>query len=122
MSDAAVYVALVMGLPLLGFIYYLEHKKRMYLLERYGLREEPNEIVGEKKLIKGLFLSLSGLSLTFVPNIASIMNIEATLTLEMLLIGAIVTCAGLAILISGSILREKSPSSPSQSSFELDEN
>ena len=120
MSDAAIYIILIMGLPLLGFVYYLEHKRRMYLLERYGLKDLPEDLIREKRLIKGLFLSLSGLSLTIIPNIASIVNIQARLSLEMLLIGAIVTCAGLAMLIGGSILREKSTSSASQISFQVD--
>ena len=121
MSDMALYILLIFGLPLIGFIYYLEHKRRMYLLERYGLKEEPNGTIGEKRLIKGLFLSLSGLSLTFIPNIADIVDVEASVTLEMLLIGAIVTCAGLAMIVGDSILKAKSSSPASHRSFELNE-
>jgi hypothetical protein len=94
-----VYVVFMVGLPLLGFIYYLEYKKRMYLLEKYGLTPEPAGHVLERRLTRGIFLLLAGGSMVFSPNIAAFMGMEASLTFEMLVIGAVIICAGLAMIL-----------------------
>ena len=107
MDDWTTYILLIEGLPLLGFIYYFEHKKRMYILERYGQKIEPAGSVREKKLVRGVFLSLAGSAMIYVPKMSSILGLKADMTFEMFLIGVLTICAGLAILLSSGMLRPK---------------
>lgn len=107
MDDWIIYILLIEGLPLQGFIYYLEHKKRMYILDRGGQKIEPEGSIKEKRLVKGIFLSLAGSALIYVPKIAGIFGLKADLTFEMLLAGVITICAGLAILLSIGVIRPK---------------
>lgn len=100
MDDWVTYILLIEGLPLLGFIYYLEYKRRMYLLSKDGQKTEPASSVLEKRLVRGIFLSLSGSALIYAPNVAGILGLNSSLTYEMFLIGVVVICAGLAILLS----------------------
>ncbi len=100
-------ILLIEGLPLLGFVYYLEHKRRMYLLEKEVPRKESTTSLVERKLVKGLFLVMSGFFLIFAPAIASIIGLEAELNFDMLLIGALIICAGLAIIACCGIFRIK---------------
>lgn len=108
MDDWAIYILLIEGLPLLGFIYYLEYKKRMFLLTNNGQKTEPASSVLEKRMVRGIFLSLSGFALIYAPNIAGIFGLNTSMSFEMLLTGVVVICAGLAILLSYAILRFKS--------------
>ncbi len=107
MEDWTIYILMIEGLPLLGFIYYLEHKKRMYLLERDIRKIGPDVSIREKRLVRGVFLSLAGSALIYVPKMAGIFGLNAELTFEMLLIGAITICAGLAILLTIGMIRPK---------------
>ncbi len=103
MDSWTMNILLIEGLPLLGFVYYLEYKRRMYLLEKFGPKGESPSSPREKKLAKGLFLILAGSALIFIPGIASVLGQAAELNFEMLLIGVIIICAGLAILASSNI-------------------
>ncbi|HWQ19719.1 MAG TPA: hypothetical protein VN455_08070, partial [Methanotrichaceae archaeon] len=104
----ATYILLIEGLPLLGFIYYLEYKKRMFLLTKDGQKVEPAGSILEKRLVRGVFLSLSGSALIYAPNIAGTIGLNSSMTYEMFLTGVVVICAGLAILLSCAMLRFKS--------------
>ena len=107
MDAWTVNILLIEGLPLIGFIYYLEYKRRMYLLEKVGPKSEPACSPREKKLVKGLFLLLTGSALILMPGMARLLGLGIELTFEMLLIGAIIICAGLAIMASCGILKIK---------------
>jgi len=107
MDAWTVNILLIEGLPLIGFIYYLEYKRRMYLLEMVGPKSEPACSPREKKLVKGLFLLLTGSALIIMPGVAGLLGLGIELSFEMLLIGAIIICAGLAIMASCGILKIK---------------
>jgi hypothetical protein len=100
MDAWTVNILLIEGLPLIGFIYYLEYKRRMYLLEKVGPKSEPACSPREKKLVKGLFFLLAGSALIIMPGIAGLLGLGIELSFEMLLIGVIIICAGLAIIVS----------------------
>lgn len=100
-------ILLIEGLPLLGFIYYLEHKRRMYLLEKFGPKTEPTCSPKEKMLAKGLFLILAGSALIITPGIAGLVGLGVELSFEMLLIGVIIICSGLAIMVSCGVFKIK---------------
>ncbi len=96
------------GIPFLAFVYYLDHKKKMYMLERSGaeqVREEPLELRLERRLSSGLFLSLTGASLIVSPGLAGILGLETALTFELLVMGIVVLCAGLAMLLGYGIMK-----------------
>ncbi len=99
MDSWTINILLIEGLPLLGFIYYLEHKRRMYMLERDGAKVETASSPKEKKVVKGLFLLLCGSALIITPGIAGLLGLGTELSFEMLLIGVIIICAGLAIMM-----------------------
>ncbi|MFB3764742.1 MAG: hypothetical protein ACE14P_05775 [Methanotrichaceae archaeon] len=107
MDSWTVNILLIEGLPLLGFIYYLEYKKNMYLLEKEGSKKQSVSSLKEKKLVKGLFLVLAGSALVIAPGIAGIFGFSAELSLETVLIGTIIISAGLAILIGCGIFKVK---------------
>lgn len=98
---------LIEGIPLIGFIYYLEFKRRMYLLEKVGPKSDPPCSPREKKLVKGLFFVLAGLALIILPGTAGLLGLGIALSFEMLMIGAIAMCAGLAFMASCGILKMK---------------
>lgn len=100
MESWTVNILLIEGLPLLGFIYYLEYKRRMYLLERDGAKAETASSTKEKKVVKGLFLLLAGSALIVTPSVSGWLGFGPDLSFEMLLIGVIIICAGLAIIVS----------------------
>jgi hypothetical protein len=100
------------GIPFLAFVYYLDHKKKMYLLERgvvdRGGEESLDERL-ERRLSSGLFLSLTGAAIIIAPNLARHAGIEAFLTFELLLLGIVVLCSGLAMLLGYGIMRGRKP-------------
>jgi len=105
MESWTVNILLIEGLPLLGFIYYLEYKRRMYLLERDGTKVESASSPNEKRVVKGLFLLLAGSALIITPGIAGWLGLDTELSFEMLLIGVVIICAGLAIMISCGVAK-----------------
>jgi len=105
MESWTVNILLIEGLPLLGFIYYLEYKRRMYLLERDGAKVETASSPKEKKVVKGLFLLLAGSALIITPGIAGSLDMGTDLSYEVLLIGVIIICAGLAIMMSCGVAK-----------------
>ncbi|HOO53059.1 MAG TPA: hypothetical protein PLM24_09995 [Methanothrix sp.] len=108
MTDWPVLLLIMEGIPFLAFVYYLDHKKKMYMLERSGaeqVREEPLELRLERRLSSGLFLSLTGASLIVSPGLAGILGLETALTFELLVMGIVVLCAGLAMLLGYGIMK-----------------
>lgn len=108
MTDWPVLLLIMEGIPFLAFVYYLDHKKKMYLLERGvvdRVGEEPLEVRLERRLSCGLFLSLAGASLVFSPNLARFAGIETFLSFELLVMGIVVLSSGLAMLLGYGIMK-----------------
>jgi len=98
------------GIPFLAFVYYLDHKKKMYLLERGEAdraKEETLDVRLERRLSSGLFLSMTGASLIVSPNLARFAGLETALTFELLVMGIVVLCSGLAMLLGYGIMKGK---------------
>jgi len=107
-TDWPVLLLIMEGIPFLAFVYYLDHKKKMYLLERGvvdRVGEEPLEVRLERRLSCGLFLSLAGASLIFSPNLARFAGIETFLSFELLVMGIVVLSSGLAMLLGYGIMK-----------------
>ncbi|HPE63237.1 MAG TPA: hypothetical protein PLQ49_03910 [Methanothrix sp.] len=122
MTDWPVLLLIMEGIPFLAFVYYLDHKKKMYLLERGGgdqAREEPFDVRLERRLSSGLFLSLTGVSLLVSPNLARFAGIETGLTFELLVMGIVVLCSGLAMLLGYGIMRGRKLYSTSEGALEF---
>jgi len=121
-TDWPVLLLIMEGIPFLAFVYYLDHKKKMYLLERGGgdqAREEPFDVRLERRLSSGLFLSLTGVSLLVSPNLARFAGIETGLTFELLVMGIVVLCSGLAMLLGYGIMRGRKLYSASEGALEF---
>lgn len=93
------------GIPLLAFIYYLEHRRRMYLLEKGCMIAEPPERRAERRLCNGLFLLLAGVFVLSVPALADIFGIEVRPALEQVLAGFLIASAGLSLILGTVLLR-----------------
>ncbi len=110
MTDWPVLLLIMEGIPFLAFVYYLDHKKKMYLLERGGAeqaKEESLDLRLERRLSSGLFLSLTGISLLVSPNLARFAGIETALNFDLLVMGIVVLCSGLAMLLGYGIMKGK---------------
>jgi hypothetical protein len=94
------------GIPLLAFIYYLEHRRRMYLLEKGCMIVEPPERRAERRLCNGLFLLLAGAFVLSVPALANICGIEVRPALEQVLAGFLIASAGLSLIL-GTVLLQR---------------
>lgn len=121
-TDWPILLLIMEGIPFLAFVYYLEHKKRMYLLERGGAeqaREESLDLRLERRLSSGLFLSLTGFSLILSPSLAGFAGIETSLTFELLVMGIVVLCSGLAMLIGYGLMKGRKIYSASEGMLEF---
>jgi len=121
-TDWPILLLIMEGIPFLAFVYYLDHKKKMYLLERGGgdqAREEPLEVRLERRLSSGLFLSLTGFSLLASPNLARFAGIETDLTFQLLVMGIVVLCSGLAMILGYGIMRGRKLYSTSEGALEF---
>ena len=122
MTDWPVLLLIMEGIPFLAFVYYLDHKKKMYLLEKGGgdqAREETLDVRLERRLSSGLFLSMTGASLLVSPNMASFAGIETSLTFELLVMGIVVLCSGLAMLLGYGIMKGRKLYSTSDGALEF---
>lgn len=122
MTDWPILLLIMEGIPFLAFVYYLDHKKKMYLLERGGgdqAREEPLEVRLERRLSSGLFLSLTGFSLLASPNLARFAGIETDLTFQLLVMGIVVLYSGLAMILGYGIMRGRKLYSTSEGALEF---
>lgn len=121
-TDWPVILLILEGIPFLAFVYYLDHKKKMYLLEKGGTeraKEESLEVRLERRLSSGLFLSLAGATLIFSPNLAGFAGLETALTFELLLMGIVVLCSGLAMLLGYGIMKGRKIYSASEGVLEF---
>ena len=110
MTDWPVLLLIMEGIPFLAFVYYLDHKKKMYMLERGSAeraKEESIDLRLERRLSSGLFLSLTGISLLVSPNLARFAGIKTALNFELLVMGIVVLCSGLAMLLGYGIMKGK---------------
>lgn len=109
MTDWPLLLLIMEGIPFIAFVYYLDHKKKMYMLEKGGVeqakKEESIDLRLERRLSCGLFLSLTGISLLISPNLARVAGIETVLNFELLLMGIVVLCSGLAMLLGYGIMK-----------------
>jgi len=109
-TEWPVLLLIMEGIPFLAFVYYLDHKKKMYLLERGEAdraKEETLDVRLERRLSSGLFLSMTGASLIVSPNLARFAGLETALTFELLVMGIVVLCSGLAMLLGYGIMKGK---------------
>lgn len=111
MTDIAIQLLILEGVPVLAFVYYLLHKKQMYQLEK-GMVEKDDKmkrddkmIRSERRIINGLFLMLAGAFMMLAPGFSSLVGIKAALSFELILASLIVMCAGLAMLIGEGLIR-----------------
>jgi len=116
-TDWAVLLLILEGIPFLAFIYYLEYQKKMHLLKNDIVKDEPLDVRLERRLISGIFLSLAGVSLIISPSIARFAGLEASLTFEMLVMGVVVLSSGLAMLLGYSFQRGNASDSDSMFEF-----
>ena len=105
MTDTAILLLILEGVPFLAFVYYLLHKKQMYLLEKGIVEKDDKKIRSERRIINGLFLVLAGASMILAPNFAALAGIEAHLSFELLLASSVVLCAGTAMLVGGALIK-----------------
>jgi len=108
-TDWIVVMLVAEGLALSAFVYYLDHKKRMYLLEKGIFKEESPDARLEKRLMSGLFFLLTGIALIIFPNLARIAGLEVSPTLGLLMMGILTFCAGLAMIFGYYILKRDLP-------------
>ncbi|MEM0498356.1 MAG: hypothetical protein QW781_02525 [Methanothrix sp.] len=106
MNDWILGLLVAEGIPLLALIYYLEHRRRMYLLEKGCLIMESPEKRTERRLCNGLFLMLVGAFVLSMPALANIFRIEMRPTIEQVLTGFLLVSAGLSLIL-GTILLQK---------------
>ncbi|MCX8207445.1 MAG: hypothetical protein N3G75_06395 [Methanothrix sp.] len=113
MNDWILGLLIAEGIPLLALVYYLEHKRRMYLLERGCVIVDSHERWAERKLCNGLFLMLAGAFVLSMHALASIFGIDVRPTLEQILTGFLILSAGLSLLL-GTILLQRARKSSSR--------
>lgn len=105
MTDVAVQLLIIEGIPLLGLVYYLWHKRMMLLMEK-GISQKNDPVArSERRIINGVFLTLAGVFMILTPKVAAFAGIEADLTFELLLASLVVLCAGVALLVGSGIIR-----------------
>lgn len=108
MNDWILGLLVAEGIPLLALVYYLEHRRRMYLLEKGSMTVESPERRAERRLCNGLFLLLAGAFVLSMPALANIFGIEMRPTLEQILTGFLIASAGLSLIL-GTILLLRTP-------------
>ena len=104
-TDWIVAMLVAEGLALSAFVYYLDHKRQMCLLEKGVIKEEPPEVRLERRLLSGLFLLLTGIALMISPCLARIAGLEVSPTFGLLVMGILAFCAGLAMILGYCILK-----------------
>jgi hypothetical protein len=107
LSEWAVTLLILEGIPFLALVYYLGHKKAMYTMEKGIVVADSSVLRAERRMINGLFLILAGISMILMPGIAIVIGIEASPSFELLLAGVIVLCAGIAMMVGSGLIRYK---------------
>jgi hypothetical protein len=118
LTDIAVQLLILEGVPVLAFVYYLLHKKQMYQLEKGIEEKDDKQIRSERRIINGLFLTLAGFSMILAPRFAALVGIEAHLSFELLLASLVVLCAGMAMIIGGELIKYKAGFAKDRGSLE----
>jgi len=104
-TDLVVAILVTEGLALSAFVYYLDHKKRICLLEK-GISEEKSlDVRLERWLLSGLFLLLTGIGLMISPNVASRAGLEVSPTFGLLVMRILAFCGGLSMMVGYCILK-----------------
>jgi len=106
-TDIAVQLLVLEGVPVLAFVYYLLHKKQMYLLENGKEEKDDRKLRSERRIINGVFLMLAGAAMIIAPGAATMAGIEAQLSFELILASLVVFCAGTAMLIGEGLIKYK---------------
>jgi hypothetical protein len=104
-TDWIVVMLVAEGFALSAFVYYLDHKRQMCLLEKGIIKEESPEDRLERRLMSGLFLLLTGIALMISPYLARIAGLEVSPTSGLLVMGILAFCAGLAMILGYCILK-----------------
>lgn len=105
MTDWVVFIFVAEGLALSAFVYYLDHKRQMCLLEKGIFKEESPDARLERRLLSGLFFLLTGIALMISPYLARIAGLEFSPTFGLLVMGILAFCAGLAMILGFCILK-----------------
>jgi hypothetical protein len=117
LTDIAIQLLVLEGVPVLAFVYYLLHKKQMYQLEKGIEEKDDKQIRSERRIINGLFLALAGSSMILAPSFAVLIGIEAHLSFELLLASLVVLCAGIAMIIGGELIKYRAGFAKDQNSL-----
>jgi len=105
LSEWAITLLILEGIPFLALVYYLGHKKAMFMMEKGIVKADTSALRAERRMINGLFLILAGISMILMPGLAAVIGIGASLSFELLLAGAIVLCAGIAMMAGSGLIR-----------------
>lgn len=105
-TDWIVVMLVAEGLALSAFVYYLDHKRQMCLLEKGVIKEESPAVRLERRLLSGLFLLLAGIALMISPYLARTAGLEVSPTFGLLVMGILAFCAGLAMILGYCILKK----------------
>jgi len=105
LNDWILGLLIAEGMPLLALVYYLEHRRRMYLLEKGCTTVEPHDRRAERRLCNGIFLVLSGAFVLSMPALAKVFGIEMMPALEQILAGFLIASAGLSLILGTFLIR-----------------
>ena len=108
MTDWIVAVLVAEGMALAAFVYYLDHKRRMALLEKGIVEEDSADLRLERRLLTGLFLFLAGAALIISPSLGRAAGLEVDLTFGLLVLGLVAFSGGLAMIIGWWMLKRGS--------------
>jgi cyanate permease len=103
--DWAIALLILEGIPFLALVYYLGHKRRMYLLEKGITEPDRSFLRDERRLFNGIFLILAGASMILAPGIARAFGMDVQLSFELLLAGLVVLCSGGSLILGSLILK-----------------
>lgn len=107
MTDWIVAVLVAEGMALAAFVYYLDHKRRMALLEKGVVEEDSADLGLERRLLSGLFLLLVGSALIISPSLGRAAGLEVDLTFDLLLLGFVAFSGGLAMILGWWMLKRE---------------
>ena len=107
MTDWIVAVLVAEGMALAAFVYYLDHKRRMALLEKGVVEEDSADLRHERRLLSGLFLLLAGAALIISPSLGRAAGLEVDLTVELLVLGLVAFSGGIAMIIGWWMLKRR---------------
>ena len=93
------------GMALAAFVYYLDHKRRMALLEKGIVEEDSPDLRLERRLLSGLFLLLAGAAFIISPNIGRAAGLEVDLTFGLLVLGLVAFSGCLAMILGWWMLK-----------------